>query len=228
MKPFIKYKDRRKTQYDRGFLGIKKLSEKTNLSPTTLGQMIIEEKRPEIEKYIKGAGLTPSANPVKLAVQATVIHQDKIKKKMALTNTPYDEAESLVFRDEEVSEYTGESENFAPIILSLLGTVAKPAIEGLNASRTKNGKKPILSGPFWQNLKEKTKGLSLTGEGDSINLGLSGIKQRETEIGAGLDAAAEAIKKEEKKKWLKKNLIWIILGAVLVIVGIVFLVKKRK
>jgi hypothetical protein len=200
----------REIKFKKGFEGLQKLSNKTGLKPTTIGQMIIKEKESEFANYVKRAGMVPDSNPVKLAIQTTLIHSNNIAKKMKETGKTFKEAEKLVFAEEDRKEYfTGESENFAPLLLATAFSVAKEGIPKINDARIKQGKKPILSGPFWSSLKGYTSQLN-TGVQESI-------------------PAPLPIELQEKPSFLKKNKYWVI--AVLVVVvgfGIWYFVKKRK
>jgi hypothetical protein len=197
-------------KFKKGFEALNKLSVKTGLKPTTIGQMIIQEKRKDFENYVRKYGMNPESNPVKLAIQTTLIHSNNIAKKMKDTGKPFQEAEKLVFAEEERNEYfSGESENFAPLLLATAFSVAKEGIPKINEARVKQGKKPILSGPFWSSLKGYTSQLN-TGVQESI-------------------PAPLPMELQEKPSFLKKNKYWLVaILIVLVGIGIWYFVKKRK
>lgn len=196
-----------KIKFQKSFEGLNKLSAKTGIKPTTIGQMIIEEKRKDFETYVKKSGMVPDSNPVKLAVQVTLIHSKRIAKKMKETGKSYHDAETIVFAEEERNEYfNGESENFAPILIGMAFSVAKKAIDGINENNLKTGKKPILSGPLW-----------------------SAVKGYTSQINQGVQDSLPAPAPEEKQSFLKKNKYWVIAGLVVVVsLAIWYFVKKRK
>ena len=215
-------------QYYNSFNGLTRLSKKTGIKPATLGVMIVEEKRPEIERYVRRHGLIPAKNPVDLSVQATLTHENKVAGIMRKQGLPYREAQKVVFMEESALNFTG-AENFAPALLSLVASVGKKGIESANAKRVQNGKKPLLSGKFWTWLKEKTKAVSLSSEGDNLNIGIAGRKGtgEQTELGAGLMGAQAELERQAKKDYLKRNLPIFILIAVALGIGIYFIVKKK-
>jgi len=217
-------------KYLKSFGALGRLSARTGIKPLTLGQMIIEEKRPEFVKYVKNAGMIPETNPVKLAVQTALIHQNRIAKKMRETGLPLAEAEKQVFHDDDVRSYTGDAENFAPALLAVASSVGGAGIEAINRKRQEKGKKPILSGKFWTNLREKTKGVTLAQtEGGGLNIDVAGRPSTppSSEIGAGLSAMQTQLEKEGQKSFFLKNKYWIIAGIIVLVVGAYFLIKKK-
>jgi hypothetical protein len=203
--------------------GVKKLSMKTGLSPDAIKLTIIEEKRPEIEKYVKNAGQVPSKNPVMLATQVTLIREKKIADKMKISGKGYDDSSAILSAEEERQSYTGGEENFAGALLSVITSVGSKGIEGINAKRKETGKKPILSGAFWQSLKSK---VSVDDEGVTVRTG-EGRPMKDTELTRGLTAAQDELERQGKKSWLKKNLVLIILGVVILAAAIWYFTKKK-
>ena len=202
---------------------VKKLSIKTGLTPDAVKLTIIEEKRPEIEKYVKNAGQVPSKNPVLLATQVTLIRERKIADKMKISGKGYDESSAILNAEEERQSYTGGDENFVGALLSVITSVGAKGIEGINSKRKETGKKPILSGSFWQSLKNK---VSVTEEGITLNTG-GGKPMKDTELTRGLTAAQDELEAQGKKSWLKKNLVLIILGVVILAAAIWYFTKKK-
>lgn len=194
----------RKFKFERSFRGLGRLSEKTGIKPETIGQMIIEEKRKDFEKYVRQGGLVPETNPVKLAIQTTLIHNNKIAKKIKDTGKPFEDAENLVFSEEERNEYTGgDSEYFDSSLLSTAYSVAQKGIATINEKRVQSGKKPILSGKFWQSLKARTNEIIPT-------------------------EPATAPVEEPKQSFLKKNKYFVMVGLfIVVIIGIWYFTKKK-
>lgn len=215
-------------QYYNSFTGLERLSKKTGIKPATLGVMIVEEKRPEIERYVRRHGLIPAKNPVDLSVQATLTHENKVAGIMRKQGLPYREAQKVVFMEESALNFTG-AENFAPALLSLVASVGKKGIDATNKKRAQSGKKPFLSGKFWTWIKEKTKNISLSNDGDDLNIGIKGTKGtgEQTELGAGISGAQAELERQAKKDYLKRNLPIFIIIAVALGVGIYFLAKKK-
>lgn len=215
-------------EYYNSFNGLTRLSRKTGIKPRTIGLMIVEEKRPEIERYIRKYGRIPAKNPVDLSIQATLTHENNVAKVMRTKGLSYLDAQKVVFAEESALNFTG-AENFAPALLGLVASVGKAGIEGINKKRVQNGKKPILSGKFWQNLKDKTKGVDLTTDGDNLNISIAGRKStgEQTEIGAGLSGAQAEIERQAKRDYLKRNLPIIILALVGIGIAVFFIVKKK-
>jgi hypothetical protein len=216
-------------RFNKSFGALARLSNRTGIKPLTIGQMIIEEKRPELEKYVKSYGITPDANPVKLAVQTTLIHQNRIAKKIKETGLPLEQAEAKVFEDDDLQEFSG-AENFAPALLAVAQSVGGAGISAINKKREANGKKPILSGKFWTGLKDKLKGVTLAQtETGGLNIGIEGKQQGAptSELGAGLSAMQDQLIKEGQKSWIMKNKYWLIAGIIILIVGAYFIIKKK-
>jgi hypothetical protein len=215
-------------QYYQSFTGLRRLSKKTGIKPAQIGVMIVEEKRPEIERYIRKFGRIPAKNPVELSIQATLTHENNVAKIMRTKGLSYNDAQREVFEMESALNFTG-AENFAPALLGVVASVGRAGIEGINKKRIQNGKKPILSGKFWQSLKAKTSGVDLTTDGDNLNISIAGRKRtgEQTELGAGLSGAQAEIERQAKRDYLKKNLPIIILALVGVGIAVFFLVKKK-
>ena len=216
-------------KFNRSFGALARLSNRTGIKPLTIGQMIIEEKRPELEKYVKSYGMIPDSNPVKLAVQTTLIHQNRIAEKIKQTGLPLEQAEAKVFEDDDLQEFSG-AENFAPALLAVAQSVGGAGISAINKKREEKGKKPILSGKFWTGLKDKLKGVTLAQtETGGLNIDIAGRPSGAptSELGAGLSAMQTQLEKEGQKSWFLKNKYWVIAGIIILIVGAYFIIKKK-
>jgi len=221
---------RRKSSFRKGLLALKDLSEKNGVSPETLGQVIIKQNQPKIEQYVRQYGAEPDTrNPVALAVQATLIHEKRIEGKMREKGIDdYGQAEDLVFAEDQES-FSGGDENyqeFAPALLAVVAGVGKAGIEAINKNREKKGKKPILSGKFWQGLKDKTSGIDIDSDGDRLTIGVDGKprKASDSDLSAAWDGARAELERQAKKDWIKQNLPKIAI-AIVAIIAIVFFIK---
>jgi hypothetical protein len=220
-------------KYRSGFTKIKNLSNKTGLPPEQVAEMVLIEKRPEVEKFVKASGMKPAQNIRSLAGQVVLAHAKRVNDLAKVKNVDVDEAEKQIFSLAEYRSYTGggnDVDNFAPVLLATAVSLGGPLISGINDKRKASGKKPILSGKFWQSLKGATQGLNLSPMGETgLNIGIEGRPSTgpRTELGAGLESLTAEIERQKKKEFLKKNLIWIILGVVGFGVLIYFIAKKK-
>ena len=217
-----------RNKYNRGFIGLRNLSRKTGLKPELVGEMIIKEKRGEIARFVKEAGMTPDTDSTGLAIQATIAHQKRVEQKAKQENLSLSEAENKVLDRQEFLSYTGNVEDFDPSLLAVVASVADKGVQALNAKRVQQGKKPILSGPFWQSLKTKTKNVGLSAEGSDLNIKIRGGETpTDSQLAAGLGGAADEIERIKKREFIKKNAVWFALAGVAIIVLIYLAIKKK-
>lgn len=218
-------------KYHKGFIALQNLSKRSNIKPLALAQMIMEEKRDEINKYVKSGGMTPESDLRKLGIQVVLLHDRRVKKKMRETNLSHDEAEKLVLREEEVKSYTGESECFAPALLSVVTQVGGSAIDAINKKRQQQGKSPLMSGKGWSKVKGFLSQFSLSQKDEGglrVDVkGTAGDGEPKTQLEAGLQGAQEGYKKEYIKNWIREHKLIVILIIGAVIVGGYFLLKKK-
>jgi hypothetical protein len=220
-------------KYLSGYKGLKNLSLKTRLQPLQVSEMILLEKRPELIKFVRANGMKPADNIRELAGQVTLAHANRVNKLAKVKNIDPIQAEREIFALSEYRSFTGggnEADNFAPVLLAPALAVGKGFIEGVNQKRTAQGKKPILSGPFWQSIKDATKGISLTPQGESgLSIGIEGRPMGEptSGVGMGISRATDELISQGKKQWFRKNIVFIILAVVVVGVGIYFIAKKK-
>lgn len=220
-------------KYKSGFKGLKALSMKTKLSPIQVSEMILLEKRPELEKFVSLSGMRPASNIKELAGQVTIAHANRVNKLARTKNIDPIQAEREIFALSEYRSYTGggnEVDNFAPMLLAPALAVGKGFVEGVNEKRKAQGKKPILSGPFWQSIKDATKGISLTPQGEAgLSIGIEGRPMGEptSGVGMGISRATDELINQGKKQWFRKNLVWIILAVAVVGFGIYYISKKK-
>lgn len=221
----------RKKKINNGYLQLQNLSNVSNLPVDVVAQKIVDQRRPEIDSYVSAAGLTPEENPAALATQAYLIHNDRIADAMQRFGIYDVEAGENFVLEQDAQSFDGNDHNafnsFAPALLAVIAPVAKKGIEAINDKRIKNGKKPILSGKFWDFLKNKTE---LSADGSSLDVKLKGEpgEPSQSELAAGLRAAQAELEAQAKKDYLKKNLPLFIVIGVAVIAAIYFIVKKSK
>ena len=96
-------------------------------------------------------------------------------------------------------------DNFIPAIAGIVAKVGQSAGKAIQQSRAKKGK-----GVFW-NKKGFQKGV------DDVKK-LAGKKEGkpETEVGKAVDEQIKEIEKQKKKDFLKDNIVWIVLGVLLI------------
>jgi len=222
----------RRNQYKKYFNAISEVAAKKNLPPSTVALEVVKEKQPEIRQYVKNAGLRPDDNPVNLSIQAAMVHENKVLDKLNRGFQDYTAAENAVFAEDEVNSFMDDYQDFAPALLAMVGAVAGKGIEGINAKREQAGKKPILSGKFWQNLKNKAASVEARpiNENDlQVNIrGRDRIGANpNTELGAGILAARVELENQAKKDYLRRNLPLFIIAAVVIIAGIIYFTKKK-
>lgn len=233
----MKYLNRRK-KYNAGFRALNKLALKYNTTPDEVGKMIIEEKAPEVIRYIETNGHKPPKTIQGIAGMAAYIHEKKIQDKIKQTgNSDYTLAENSVFQDEaeaaETASYNGEEYNdFAPGLLAVIGAVGKKAIEGINKKRESKGKKPILSGAFWQKFKDKTSPVTVAAEGDDLNIRVNAMqgnkKMSDSELAAGWNSAKAELERQAKADYINKNKPLFIIAGIVAVIIIILLIRKYK
>lgn len=220
-------------EYYEGFSLMNKKAKASGVTTSDVALQIIANNVKSIQDYVRRGGNIPENDLIKLSVQAALTHENSIAKKMRLENLSYESAEKKVLSEENRKQYfSGEAEEFLGLTLAAITDLAKKGIAKINEVRNKKGKKPLLSGKFWQKLKSKGQkaGLELqqTDEGKiSLSANLPSNTGKQTEVGAGLEAIGTELESQKKKEFFKKNMIWIILGAVVLIGGVIYLARKK-
>lgn len=223
----------RKRKIAAGYKTLGSLSQIHNLPADVIGQKIINQRRPEIESYVTAAGLVPAENPAALATQAYLIHNDRIENAMQRYGIIDVEAGENFVLEQDAQSFDDNEQtpfnSFAPALLAVVGAVGKKGVEAINDKRIKNGKKPILSGKFWDFLKNKTE---LSQDGSNLDIKIKGNpnagEPSQSELAAGFRAAQAELEAQAKADYLKKNLPLFIIIGIAVIAAIYFIVKKAK
>ena len=228
----MQHLQRRKAYYN-SFDELQNFASKENLPADIIALRVMRANLPKIKKYVATNGQQPSDKLPDLALQATMIHENKVLAKMQNGIPSYDAAEADVFREEQqqfdASAFDDSYSDFNPAILGAVATVAKAGVTAINKKREEKGKKPILSGKFWSFLKSKTENIDVSTEGDRLVIGIDGKPRKATdsEIAAGLEASMAEIESQKKREWMKRNLPIIIIGAVLVIAAVYFIARRK-
>lgn len=228
----MKFSQKRRI-YLNAFRALPEVARKRGLTPQQYALQVIKEKRPQIEQYVKNGGNKPSKDDFILSTQATLTHENNVAREMRLENTDYNTAEENVFLIDQMREaqnFNDDYEDFAPALLAVVGAVGGKGIEAINAKRTHQGKKPILSGKFWDSFRNKTKGVSVGTEGDRLIIGIDGkpttAAEPNTAAGAAIEAMQRQLETEAKKDYLRRNLPVIIILAALAIAAFLYFKKK--
>ena len=220
---------RKRQGLQQGLSHIDRLARKHKKNPFTLARDIVEHQKKGIHQWVKRHGHIPKENPMALAAQTTVIHENKINEKMRSGIPSYDGAENAVFYDEQLSEDRGNYEDFDPSVLGAIFKAGDAAIMAVNSHRAKNGRKPILSGKAYTNFKKKiTDNIHIDGQNITYTLptGTEQTEEEQSDLKIALGAAKHSLVSTAQKDWLKKNLpiILFVVAAVVVIV----IIKRKK
>lgn len=198
---------------------------KAKTKPEIIALKVIKENLPLINRYVVEHGEVPEKNPIALAAQATVLHENKIWHKIENEGIPdYESAEKEVLQEEQLLEDKGEISNFGGGILGVVFKAGSKALEKINVKRVKANKKPILGGEKGKKLLEKIQKHAEIE--DSSGNGKNPLsKYKDTDTGIFLNELAKEVEAQKTKKALKKYLPLIIVGVFIIII---FVVKYKK
>ncbi len=218
---------------------LQNIAAKENITVDTAALEVVKNRRREVEDYVAAHDVIPATNPATLAMQATMLHTAKVEDKINEGVSNYIEAENAVFQDEaDFLRYGETPDNF--LGGSLLGSVlaaGKAGIQKLNEKRIAKGKKPVLSGKFWQGLKTSVGDkIAVNRDAEGYNIQIAAprpVGGQMTDAQQVLYAAGKgfAVSEAERrailaKEWFQKNSLYII-GAIVLIIGIYFIAKKK-
>jgi len=222
------YDSMTKTQ---GYIGtmkaIDKMAVKAGVKPEIIALQIVKENQPTIEQYVIEHGEKPLKDPIALAAQATLLHEQKIWDKIENDGIPdYESAEKEVLAEEQAAEDRGEISNFGGSILGVVFKAGNKALDKINIKRKKNGKKEILAGEKGQRLRQKI--------GQHIEIeAIEEMKKsrpgqtdffKKTDAGIFLDSLAKEVEAQKTKDAIKKYLPYIIIA----VVGLIYFARKTK
>lgn len=203
-------------------IGRKKLAKTIDFQAKELGRdkgdvalEYVEQKLPDIQRYVVSKGEQPLANPVELSMQAFMLRKRDINRIKETLGGTDDEAE--IYLDEAESKAaelnSSEADNFLGGVFAAIGGVVEKAASKQVEKRKEQGKKP----GFWGFLAGNT------------NAAVNTIQPNQTDS-SGLKIFAndvlDAIKKQEKQKEIKKMLP-IIIVALVVIILITILITRN-
>lgn len=211
-------------KYRNGAKALHFVSQQKGKRPEDMALEIVEEKAPQIIKYIKFNGYTPAKTAEGIATQAALIHEEKIKSYIR-DGYPYEEAEEIALSETESEGYDGDYNDFAPALIAVIGNAGKAGIEAINKKREKEGQKPILSGAFWQQFKKKTQGVDVGSDNDDLLLRIKG-NESPYDPNNPFSAIAKQIEEDKKREYLQKNLPLIIL-VTLVLIGLAYYIGRK-
>ena len=210
----------KKNDYINSMKAIDKMAIHAKKSPEVVALEVIKENLPTIQQYVLEHGQKPEADPVSLAAQAMILHEQKIWDKVENGGIPdYEAAEAQVLADEQAAEDAGSISNFDGSILGVVFKAGSSALDKINAKRKAQGKKPILDGEKGQKLRDKIGRHIELERIDSASLGKkTNSKWKETDGGIILDSLAKEIEREKTKQAVKKYLPFAIIAIVLIII----------
>ena len=220
----------KKRRYIKAMQDIDSIAVGKGIPPSSLALRIVKENRPHIEAYVRRHGGNPHPNPAVLAAQACIVHENKIAYKQKMGVPDYQTAEDAVLAEDQISEDMGESDSFAPALLGTIFKAGKTAIAKINQKRVAKGKKPILSGPKFQNLVNKVKEHVQIDTGENgATIKLSNLNtappiplDQQSDLNIIKDALIDQATTDAKTDWIKKNLPIIAIAAV-----VLFVVLKK-
>lgn len=213
---------------------IDKISADNNLQPEAVALKVVENNREKIEDYIAQNNIVPAKNPASLAVQATLIHEGKVYDKIDNGVKDYFQAGRAVMQDEIDFFENGIYSDF--IGGSLLGSIlsaGKAGIDKINTQRTAKGKKPILSGKFYQNLKTKVGDkVQVIRDDNGYKIEVDAKRPQATPdaqksaLDLFITGAVDDVERQKKREVLRKSLPYVI-GGVLATILIIVLLRKK-
>lgn len=200
---------------------------KAGVKPEIIALQIVKENLDQVRQYVIEHGEKPESDPIALAAQATLLHEQKIWDKIENGGIPdYDSAENEVLAEEQAAENRGEISNFLGSILGVVFKAGTKALDKINAKRVKAGKKPILAGEKGQKLLSKVnQHIQVEAINDMNDTGNDGSGAfRKTDTGIFLNSLANEVESQKTMEAVKKYLPF----AVIAIIGIIYFARKSS
>lgn len=216
----------KKQDYIGSMQAVDAMAIKANVKPEIIALQIIKENLPIVQQYVIEHGEKPEKDPIMLAAQATVLHEQKIWDKIENEGIPdYDSAENEVLAEEQAAEDKGEISNFLGSVLGVVFKAGAKALPKINEKRIKAGKKPILAGEKGQRLFNKiNQHVQLEAineaEREYYKSGESGFAK--TDAGIFLGSLATEVERQKTMEAIKKYLPFIIIA----IIAIIYFARK--
>lgn len=215
-----------------GYIGsmkaVDEMALKAGVKPEIIALQIIKENLPTIQQYVIEHGEKPETNPISLAAQATLLHEQKIWDKVENDGIPdYDSAENEVLAEEQAAENRGEISSFLGSILGVVFKAGARALPKINEKRRKAGKKEILAGEKGQRLLNKVnRHVEIEAIYDAQNdaRNNAGSKFKQTDAGIFLSSLSDEVESQKTMEAVKKYLPY----AIIAIIAIIYFARKSK
>lgn len=216
----------KKQSYIGAMKAVDEMAIKAKVKPEVIALQIIKENLPTVRQYVIEHGETPEKDPIALAAQATLLHEQKIWDKIENDGIPdYDAAENEVLAEEQAAEDRGEISNFLGSVLGVVFKAGSSALNKINEKRVKKGKKPILSGEKGRKLLEKVgRHIEVEEVIDENTPDRNNSKFKETDAGIFLNSLANEVERKKTMDAIKQYLPYIIIA----IIAIVYFARKSK
>lgn len=218
----------KKQAYIGSMKAVDEIAVKAGVKPEIIALQIIKENLPTIQQYVVEHGEKPEKDPISLAAQATLLHEQKIWDKVENDGIPdYDSAENEVLAEEQAAENRGEVSNFLGSVLGVVFKAGAKALPKINAKRVKAGKRPILAGEKGRRLLDKVnRHVEIEAIYDAENDARKGVgsKFKETDGGIFLSSLSDEVERQKTMEAVKKYLPY----AIIAIVAIIYFARKSK
>lgn len=210
---------------EKGYIGsmqaIDKMAVKGKTKPEIIALQLVKENIPAINKYVIESGEIPEKNPIALAAQATLLHEEKIWDKVENDNIgSYEAAEREVLAEEQAAEDKGEISSFLGSILGIVFKAGSKALPKINEKRVAAGKRPLLAGEKGQRLLQKVNShIMIEAVNDNKPMG-----KNNSAAGIFIDEVSNEVERQKTKEAIMKYLPYAIIG----IVAIIYFARKSK
>jgi len=214
----------KKTDYIGSMKAIDEMAIKAGVKPEIIALQLVKENADTIKQYVIEHGEKPETNPIALAAQATLLHEEKIWDKIENGGIPdYDSAENEVLAEEQAAENAGDVSNFLGSVLGIVFKAGNAGLDKINAKRVKAGKKPLLGGEKGQRLRQKLdKHIELEAIYDRQNPKQGNGKFAKTDGGILLNSLADEVESQKTQEAIKRYLPF----AIIAVIAIIYFARK--
>ena len=189
-----------------------------NLPVEELALQQVKENIPQLRQYVIERGEQPENNPIALAAQVTLLHEQAIWDKVENEGIPdYEAAENQVLAEEQQKEDSGEISQFGGYFLGSICKAGQKALAKINEKRVAKGKKQLLAGKKGKALQakiEKHIEVEKVIERQQPQKAQKENQLKNTVAGAFVTGFIDDVEKEKTKAAINKYLPFIIIGAV--------------